>query len=116
MCVSVLKIGDRQPRTIPTKDLLHQVVFLGGWCANFPNLRKRQNTHHPQFCTLVFSKRAFRHVRVRFKNARFRPSKHPIVLSLIGVSETGSAKTGSAIDVRIDDAESILKFRIGFSL
>ena len=34
----------------------------------------------------------------------------------IGVSETGSAKTGSAIDVRIDDAGSILKFRIGFSL
>ena len=35
--------------------------------------------------------------------------------SLLGVSETGSAKTGSAIDVRIDDAGSILKFRIGFS-
>ena len=34
--------------------------------------------------------------------------------SSLGVSETGSAKTGSAIDVRIDDAESILKFRIGF--
>ena len=34
----------------------------------------------------------------------------------LGVSETGSAKTGSAIDVRIDDAGSILKFRIGFSL
>ena len=33
----------------------------------------------------------------------------------LGVSETGSAKTGSAIDVRIDDAGSILKFRIGFS-
>ena len=45
------QIGDRQPRTIPTKDLLHQVVFLGGWCANFRNLRKRQHTHHPQFCT-----------------------------------------------------------------
>ena len=29
----------------------------------------------------------------------------------IGVSETGSAKTGSAIDVRIDDAGSILKLR-----
>ena len=27
-----------------------------------------------------------------------------------------SAKTGSAIDVRIDDVGSILKFRIGFSL
>ena len=39
-------LGDRQPHTIPTKDLLHQ-----GWCANFSNLRKRQNTHHPQFCT-----------------------------------------------------------------
>ena len=34
----------------------------------------------------------------------------------IGVSETGSAKTGSTIDVRIDDAGSILNFRIGFSL
>ena len=33
----------------------------------------------------------------------------------LGVSETGSAKTGSAIDVRIDDAGSILKFRIGVS-
>ena len=28
----------------------------------------------------------------------------------------GSAKTGSAIDIRIDDAGSILNFRIGFSL
>ena len=36
--------------------------------------------------------------------------------SFRGVSETGPAKTGSAIDVRIDDAGSILKFRIGFSL
>ena len=27
-------IGDRQPRTIPTKDLPHQVVFWGEWCAN----------------------------------------------------------------------------------
>ena len=34
----------------------------------------------------------------------------------IGVSETGSAKMGSAIDVRIDDAGSMLKFRIGFPL
>ena len=33
----------------------------------------------------------------------------------LGVLETGSAKTGSATDVRIDDAGSILKFRIGFS-
>ena len=32
------------------------------------------------------------------------PRKSPF----IGVSETGSAKTGSAIDVRIDDAGSIL--------
>ena len=23
----------------------------GGWCANCRNLRKRQNSHHPQFCT-----------------------------------------------------------------
>ena len=34
-------IGDRQSRTIPTKDLLHQVVFLGGWCANFRNPKKK---------------------------------------------------------------------------
>ena len=34
----------------------------------------------------------------------------------VGVSETGSAKTGSAIDIRIDDAGSILNFRIGPSL
>ena len=46
-----IEIGGRQPRTIPTKDLPHQVVFLGGWCANCRNPRKRQNTHHPQFCT-----------------------------------------------------------------
>ena len=44
-------VGDREPRTIPTKDLPHRVVFLGGWCANCRNLRKRQNTHHPQFRT-----------------------------------------------------------------
>ena len=25
--------------------------FGGGWCANCRNLRERQNTHHPQFCT-----------------------------------------------------------------
>ena len=45
------KLGDRQPRTTPTKALPHQVVFFGGWCANCRKLRKRQNTHHPQFCT-----------------------------------------------------------------
>ena len=27
------------------------MVFFGGWCANFRNLRKTQNTHHPQFWT-----------------------------------------------------------------
>ena len=32
----------------------------------------------------------------------------------VGVSEMASAKTVSAIDVRIDDVGSILKFRIGF--
>ena len=32
----------------------------------------------------------------------------------IGVSEIASAKTASAIDVRIDNVGSILKFRIGF--
>ena len=40
----------------------------------------------------------------------------PGQLQTIGVSETGSAKKGSGIDVRIDDAGSILNFRIGFSL
>ena len=39
----------------------------------------------------------------------------PNLFTELGVSETGSAKTRSAIDVRIDDAGSILKFRIGFS-
>ena len=44
-------IGDRELRTIPTKDLPHGVVFWGGgWCANCQNPRKRINTHHPQFC------------------------------------------------------------------
>ena len=38
------------------------------------------------------------------------------VYSYKGVLETGSAKTGSAIDVNIDDAGSILNFRTGFSL
>ena len=33
-------LGDRQPRTIPTKDPPHQVIFIGGWCANCRNLRK----------------------------------------------------------------------------
>ena len=36
------------------------------------------------------------------------------VFPLFGVSEMASAKTASAIDVRIDDVGSILKFRIGF--
>ena len=52
--LSLKKMGDREPSTILTKDLPHWVVFfLGGgvWCANCQNLRKRQNTHHPQFCT-----------------------------------------------------------------
>ena len=44
-------LGNRQPRTIPTKNLPPRVVFLGGWCANCRNLRKRQNAHHSQFCT-----------------------------------------------------------------
>ena len=35
---------------------------------------------------------------------------------MTGVSDLGSAKTGSAIDVRIDDAGPILKFLIGFSI
>ena len=43
--------GAREPRTIPTKDLAHEVVFWGGWCANCRNLRQRQNTHNPKFCT-----------------------------------------------------------------
>ena len=32
------------------------------------------------------------------------------------LTETGSAKTVSAVDVRVDDVGSILNFRIGFSL
>ena len=44
-------IGDREPHTMPTKDLSHDVVFLGGWCANCRNLRTIQSTHHPQYCT-----------------------------------------------------------------
>ena len=35
-------------------------------------------------------------------------------MGVIGVSEIASAKMASAISVRIDDAGSILKFRIGF--
>ena len=34
----------------------------------------------------------------------------------IGASQTGSAITGSTIDVRIDDAGPILKFRIAFAI
>ena len=45
------------------------------------------------------------------KIKRFRRATH----FKLGVSETGSAKMGSAIDVHIDDAGWILKFRIGFS-
>ena len=40
---------------------------------------------------------------------------HVVSLFLMSLGN-GSAKKGSAIDVRIDDAGSILKFRIGFSL
>ena len=45
-------------------------------------------------------------------------SLHYRVLSVVsrGVSEAGSAKTGSALNVCVDDVGSILKFRIGFSL
>ena len=43
-------VGDREPRSIPTKDLPHPVVFWGGWCANCRSLRERQNAHHtPNF-------------------------------------------------------------------
>ena len=38
-------LGDRKPRTIPTRNH-HQVVFWGGWCANCGNLRRRQHTRH----------------------------------------------------------------------
>ena len=44
-------LGGLQPRTIPTKDLPHGVVFFGGWCANCRNIRKGQKMHHLQFCT-----------------------------------------------------------------
>ena len=46
----VALIGDRQPRTIPTKDLLHQVFFVGGWCANCRNPKeKAKNRTTPNF-------------------------------------------------------------------
>ena len=35
----------------PQKTFLIKWSFWGGWCANCRNLRERQNTHHPQFCT-----------------------------------------------------------------
>ena len=53
---------------------------------------------------------------------QFLPGKHwegqspSMVDKIVRVSETGSAKTVSAIDVRIDDVGSILNFCIGFSL
>ena len=34
---STESVGEREPRTIPTKDLPHPVVFFGGWCANCRN-------------------------------------------------------------------------------
>ena len=37
-------LGDRGTRTIPTKDLPHQVVVFGGWCANCRNLGKIRTT------------------------------------------------------------------------
>ena len=45
-------IGDHQPRTIPTKDLLHEVVFFGGVVRELSEPKKRQKIGtHPQFCT-----------------------------------------------------------------
>ena len=35
----------------PTVSPKASPVFWGEWCANCRNLRKRQTTHHPQFCT-----------------------------------------------------------------
>ena len=66
------------------------------------------------------------HLGPHWYGARGFWTVHPITLrgvdlrlgshaSFLGVSEMGSAKMGSAIDVRIDDAGPILKFRIGFS-
>ena len=57
-------------------------------------------------------------VQRKKKIATSNVRKHPKMPYDIGVSEAGSAKTGtpkSAIDFRIDDAGSILKFHIGFS-
>ena len=34
-------VGDRQPRTIPTKDLLHQVVLWGGVVCGFSEPKKK---------------------------------------------------------------------------
>ena len=60
-------------------------------------------TNHRVFCKCQHP--------LRWKIHRFFLWKMPC----LGVSETASAKMASAIDVRIDDAGSILKFRIGFS-
>ena len=48
------KIGDRKPRTIPTKDLPHQVVFLGGggWCVRIVGTQETGKIRTtPRFCT-----------------------------------------------------------------
>ena len=65
-------LGDREPRSIPTRELPHRVVLFWGWCANCRNQRERQNTHHPSFALamlivdLVGVVRGFRGLIVRF--------------------------------------------------
>ena len=49
-----VSVSSREPRTThypPQKTFLIGWYFWRGWCANCRNLRRRQNTHHPQFCT-----------------------------------------------------------------
>ena len=82
-------IGDRQSRTTPTKDLLHRVVFFGGWCANCRKLRKRQTTHHPQFCT--------RDVDCRFCGGGAWISRSEIIVSPMVIAIAGVCQSQLAI-------------------
>ena len=50
--ISFFFLGASELRTIPAKRPSSPGGILGGgWCANCRNPRRRQNTHHPQFCT-----------------------------------------------------------------
>ena len=49
----IIRVFGRGPPTThhPHKRPSSSGGILGGWCANFRNLRERQHMHHPQFCT-----------------------------------------------------------------